>query len=75
MGYFKPASLNDLIDREAIGKEYHYTTEYTANIEEGDVLTIESQDYNVKAVNKKKALSEIKYTFSVDVIFLRRYFS
>lgn len=62
-GYFKPASLNDLIDKDRIVKEFHYTTDYTANIQEWDILVIDSIEYNVKAVNKKKALQRIEYTF------------
>ena len=62
-GYFKPASLNDLIDKERFWKEFHYTTDYTADIQEWDILIIDSKKYNVKAVNKKKALQEIKYTY------------
>ena len=61
--YFKPASLNDLIDKERFGKEFHYTTEFTAYIKDGYILIIDSIEYNVKAVNHKKALQEVKYTF------------
>lgn len=62
-GYFKPASLNDLIDKERVGKEFHYTTDYTADIQEGDILVIDKKKYNVKAVNKKRVLQHIEYTF------------
>lgn len=62
LGYFKPASLNDLIDKERFWKEFHYTTKYTADIKEGDIIVIDSKEYNVKAVNKKKALQNIQYT-------------
>lgn len=61
--YFKPASLNDLVDKERFGKEFHFTTDYTADIQEGDTLVIDSVEYSVKAVNKKKALQHIQYTF------------
>lgn len=61
--YFKPASLNDLIDKDRFWKEFHYSTDYTADIQEWDILIIDSKEYNVKAVNKKNALQNIQYTF------------
>jgi len=62
MGYFKQASINDLIDRENFWKEYHFTTNYDADIQDGDILVINGKNYNVKAVANKKALQEIQYT-------------
>ena len=61
--YFKVASIRDLIDREKFWKEYHYTTEYEADIQEWDLLLINWENYNVKRVSKKKALNEIEFLF------------
>lgn len=62
VGYLKQSNPRyEDIPQELIGKSFHFTTIYWADIQESDVLTINGTDYVVRAIAKPTVV-KLKFT-------------
>ena len=51
-GYLAPVTEEDGLELDKFGKQYNFTTKKTADVKEADILTIDWEDYKVKAEAK-----------------------